>query len=84
MASLTDKITRLLAPPNSPYEAEAKAALLKGRQLMAKYKLTLTDVPPPRAPAASVVISLMVTLKETIPVNYLEAATGTSYNTSIM
>ncbi len=83
MASLTDKITRLLAPSNSPYEAEAKAALLKGRQLMAKYKLTLTDVPP-RAPAASVVISLMVTLKETIPVNYLEAATGTSYNTSIM
>ena len=46
MASLTDKIAHLLALANSPYEAEAKAALLKARQLMAKYKLTLADVTP--------------------------------------
>lgn len=39
-----DKIHKLLALAESPNEAEAKAALLKARELMAKHKLTEADV----------------------------------------
>lgn len=38
-----DKIRKLLALAESPVEAEAKAALLKARQLMAEHKLTEAD-----------------------------------------
>lgn len=38
-----DKIRKLLALAESPVEAEAKAALLKARQLMAEHKLTERD-----------------------------------------
>lgn len=34
-----DKIRKLLALAESPVEAEAKAALLKARQLMAEHKI---------------------------------------------
>lgn len=39
MSAIKEKIARLLALSNSPEEAEAKAALLKARELMAKHKL---------------------------------------------
>ena len=39
-----DRIRKLLALATSPEEGEAKAALLKARELMAKYKLTEMDV----------------------------------------
>ncbi len=37
------KIRKLLALGNSPYESEAKAAILKARKLMAEYKLEEAD-----------------------------------------
>lgn len=39
-----DKIRKLLALAESPVEAEAKAALLKARQLMAEHKLTEAEL----------------------------------------
>lgn len=44
---ITEKISRLLALAVSPYEAEARAALLKARQLMAEHKLCPEDITPP-------------------------------------
>ena len=38
-----EKIRKLLALAESPVEAEARAALLKARQLMAEHKLTERD-----------------------------------------
>lgn len=46
MSSITKKIARLLALANSPYEAEARSALLKARQLMAEHKLCPEDITP--------------------------------------
>lgn len=43
MADYKEKIRKLLALAESPVEAEAKAALLKARQLMAEHKLTERD-----------------------------------------
>ena len=43
-AKVTDKIRKLLALSASPYEAEARAALLKARALMAQHKLSERDV----------------------------------------
>lgn len=40
MKDYKDKIRKLLALAHSPYEGEAKAALLKARELMAEHKLT--------------------------------------------
>ncbi|MCL1819141.1 MAG: DUF2786 domain-containing protein [Oscillospiraceae bacterium] len=42
--SIKDTITKLLALASSPNENEARAALLKARELMAKHKLRQTDV----------------------------------------
>ena len=44
MADYKDKIKKLLALAQSPVEAEAKAALLKARELMAKHKLTEAEL----------------------------------------
>jgi hypothetical protein len=44
MATIKDRIKKLLALAQSPNENEARAALLKARELMAKYKLTEEDV----------------------------------------
>ena len=44
---ITEKISRLLALAASPYEAEARAALLKARQLMVEHKLSPEDIIPP-------------------------------------
>lgn len=44
MSDKREKIAMLLALASSPVEAEAKAALLKARELMAKYKLSMDDV----------------------------------------
>lgn len=46
MSSITKKIARLLALANSPYEAEARAAMLKARQMMAEHKLQPEDLEP--------------------------------------
>lgn len=43
MADIKDKIKKLLALAGSPNENEAKAALLKARELMAKHKLEEHD-----------------------------------------
>lgn len=43
MASIKEKIQKLLALATSPNENEAKAALLKAKELMAKNKLTEAD-----------------------------------------
>lgn len=42
--NVKDKIAKLLALSASPYEAEARAALLKARKLMAEHKLELSDI----------------------------------------
>lgn len=44
MAEYKEKIRRLLALAESPNENEAKAALLKARELMARHKLTEKDI----------------------------------------
>lgn len=44
MADYKDRIRKLLALAESPVEAEAKAALLRARELMAKHKLTEADL----------------------------------------
>lgn len=41
---IRDKIAKLLALADSPSEAEAKAALLKARELMAKHKLRPEEI----------------------------------------
>lgn len=45
-ADYKDKIRKLLALSESPNENEARAALLKARELMAKYKLSESDITP--------------------------------------
>lgn len=49
MIDYKDKIKKLLALAESPVEAEAKAALLKARQLMAEHKLEMADIESARA-----------------------------------
>ncbi len=44
MDNYKEKIRRLLALAESPNENEAKAALLKARELMAEHKITHTDI----------------------------------------
>jgi hypothetical protein len=44
LANIKDTIAKLLALGGSPYEHEAKSALLKARQLMVKYKLHKADI----------------------------------------
>lgn len=43
MADIKERIKKLLALTTSPYEAEAMAAMLKAKELMAKHKLTEDD-----------------------------------------
>ena len=49
MSTITEKIARLLALAESPYEAEAQAALLRARRLMAEHKLRPEDITPQAA-----------------------------------
>lgn len=44
MSNIRDKVAKLLALADSPNEQEARAALLKARELMAQYKLSPEDV----------------------------------------
>lgn len=41
---IKDRISKILALAESPNENEARAALLKARELMAKYKLQPEDL----------------------------------------
>lgn len=43
MSDIKERIRKLLALASSPYEAEATAALLKAKELMAKHKLSEAD-----------------------------------------
>ena len=49
MSTIKEKITKLLALAQSPEPEEAKAALLRARELMAKHKLRPEDVDAPEA-----------------------------------
>lgn len=44
MIDIKDKIAKLLALADSPNEHEAKAALLKARELMAEHKLRPEEI----------------------------------------
>ena len=50
---IRDKIAKLLALADSPSEAEARAALLKARELMAKHKLRPEGSRRPRTSRSS-------------------------------
>lgn len=50
---IRDKIAKLLALADSPSEAEARAALLKARELMAKHKLRPEEIKKPRTSRSS-------------------------------
>lgn len=45
MSKITEKIAKLLALAESPYEEEAKAALLQARRLMAEHIVYLLRFP---------------------------------------
>ena len=62
MSKITEKIAKLLALANSPYEAEAQAALLKARELMAEYKLKPEDV---SAAGTKNVVEVLVNVRST-------------------
>lgn len=47
MDNIQDRINKLLALAQSPNENEAKLALLRARELMAKYKLSVKDLEKP-------------------------------------
>lgn len=49
MKDYKDKIRKLLALAESPSEHEAKAAILKARQLMVEHKIRLEDIESPRS-----------------------------------
>ena len=51
--NIKDKIAKLLALAESPNENEARAALLKARELMAEHKLTRRRSRRPRRPRSS-------------------------------
>lgn len=51
--NIKDKIAKLLALAESPNENEAKAALLKARELMAEHKLRPEDVKRPKRKRSS-------------------------------
>ena len=55
MADYKDKIRKLLALAQSPEEAEAKAALLRARELMAPHKLSEADFVEEKKQAVRVV-----------------------------
>lgn len=44
MNNIKEKIAKLLALTESPNESEAKAAMLKARELMAEHKILMSDL----------------------------------------
>ena len=61
MDNIKNKIVKLLALSESSNANEAKAALLKARELMAEHKLNLTDVVPEKQPVVRATIGIFCT-----------------------
>lgn len=61
MDGIKSKIVKLLALADSPNENEAKAALLKARELMAQHKLSMSDVVPETQPVVRETIGIFCT-----------------------
>lgn len=80
MADYKDKIRKLLALAESPEEAEAKAALLRARELMAKHKLTEADLEEVKKQAVKDVLTDITCSKRRDPwIIDLTAVVGESY-----
>lgn len=75
-----DKIRKLLALAESPVEAEAKIALLKARELMAKHKLTEVELGEAENQAVRNVLTDITCSKRRDPwVIHLSAVIGENY-----
>lgn len=80
MADYKDKIRKLLALAESPEEAEAKAALLRARELMAKHKLTEADLEEAKKQTVRNVLTDITCSKRRDPwIVSLTAVIGESY-----
>jgi len=80
MADYMDKIRKLLALAKSPEEAEAKAALLRARELMAKHKLTEADLEEAKKQAVRDVLTDITFSKRRDPwIPALSAVIGENY-----
>ncbi len=80
MADYKEKIRSLLALAQSPEEAEAKAALLKARKLMAEHKLTEADVEEVKNQAVRNVLTDITSSKRRDPwIVRLSSIIGTHY-----
>lgn len=80
MADYKDKIRKLLALAESPEEAEAKAALLRARELMAKHKPTEADLEEAKNQAVKNVLTDITCSKRRDPwIVSLSAVIGESY-----
>ncbi len=80
MSDYKDKIRKLLALAQSPEEAEAKAALLRARELMAKHKLTEADLEEAKKRAVRNVLTDITCSKRRDPwIINLAAVIGESY-----
>ena len=80
MTDYKDKIRKLLALAESPEEAEAKAALLRARELMAKHKLTEADLEEEKKQAVRNTLTDITCSKRRDPwIVCLSAVIGESY-----
>ena len=61
MELIKEKIAKLLALAESPNENEARAALLKARELMAEHKLSISDIAPQEQPVIKQEIGIFCT-----------------------
>lgn len=75
-----DKIRKLLALAKSPVEAEAKAALLKARQLMAEHKLREEDcLEPEKLKVKKALVGITCTKRLNSWIAYLSAIIAENY-----
>lgn len=80
MTDYKDKIRKLLALAESPEEEEAKAALLRARELMAKHKLTEADLEEEKKQAVRNTLTDITCSKRRDPwIVCLSAVIGESY-----
>ena len=79
-SDIKEKIRNLLALAESPEENEAKAALLKARELMAKHKLTEAELGEAKKQAVKNVLTDVTCSKRRDPwICSLSAVIGESY-----
>ena len=79
MDNIKNKIVKLLALSESSNANEAKAALLKARELMAEHKLNLTDVVPEKQPVVRATIGIFCTKMTDQWAVYLNEIIATHY-----